>query len=290
MNILNKDDLFDILGVSRDCNATDLKKAYRKLALKYHPDKNSSPEAEEVFKKVNSAFACLSDETKRASYERWGHTDGAAGVAARGGPKELSPEHIRNYFFDGNGTLRSRGPPPSPLPASLQGLAKHFRLLPIIVIVILAILVKPPAPPWSRLSPNSEFCVRRRLTPEWLVADDQTHEEAGSGGGEQASEAGEMYSWTSYWVRPSFAAQFGQDARALHQAERQVVDALRNSLSAECTTAQRAQQQQLARKAKQERAARARLSAKQGNINTPTRKGPVPPISCSRFHRLRTIL
>jgi len=60
-------DYYDILGVSRDATADDLKKAFRQLALKYHPDRNpDNKESEEKFKEINEAYSCLSDPQKRA--------------------------------------------------------------------------------------------------------------------------------------------------------------------------------------------------------------------------------
>ena len=66
-----KRDYYDVLGVSKTATADELKKAYRKLALKYHPDRNKgNAEAEEKFKEVNEAYSVLSDETKRAQYDQ----------------------------------------------------------------------------------------------------------------------------------------------------------------------------------------------------------------------------
>lgn len=66
-------DLYEILGVSKDATQDEIKKAYRKLAMKYHPDKNQGDEkAEEKFKEINSAYEVLSDESKRAQYDRYG--------------------------------------------------------------------------------------------------------------------------------------------------------------------------------------------------------------------------
>ncbi|MFO7928905.1 MAG: molecular chaperone DnaJ [Candidatus Humimicrobiaceae bacterium] len=72
----NKRDYYEVLGVSRDCSKAELKKAYRKLAHKYHPDVNSNdPEAEEKFKEISEAYAVLSDDQKRAQYDRFGFSN-----------------------------------------------------------------------------------------------------------------------------------------------------------------------------------------------------------------------
>ena len=72
---MNKD-LYEILGVSRDASADEIKKAYKKLAVKYHPDRNKgSKEAEDKFKEIGAAYAILSDAQKRAKYDRYGSVD-----------------------------------------------------------------------------------------------------------------------------------------------------------------------------------------------------------------------
>ena len=78
----DKQDLYEVLGVHKNAAADEIKKAYRKLANKYHPDKNpDDPTAEERFKEVKYAYETLSDDTKRASYDQFGH----AGVDNGGG-------------------------------------------------------------------------------------------------------------------------------------------------------------------------------------------------------------
>jgi curved DNA-binding protein len=65
-------DYYQILGVSRDADKSDIKKAYRKLARKYHPDVNQAADAEEKFKEVNEAYEVLKDADKRQAYDRFG--------------------------------------------------------------------------------------------------------------------------------------------------------------------------------------------------------------------------
>ncbi|MEM6702150.1 MAG: molecular chaperone DnaJ [Acidobacteriota bacterium] len=84
---MSKRDYYEVLGVERTAELSEIKKAYRKLALKYHPDKNpDDAEAEELFKEAAEAYAVLSDEGKRAQYDRFGHqAPGGAGGFGAGG-------------------------------------------------------------------------------------------------------------------------------------------------------------------------------------------------------------
>ena len=74
----SKRDYYDVLGIPRDASDEDVKKAFRKLALEYHPDRNRSDGAEERFKEVNEAYQTLSDSRKRADYDRFGHSAASA--------------------------------------------------------------------------------------------------------------------------------------------------------------------------------------------------------------------
>lgn len=81
-----KRDYYEILGIDKNASADEIKKAYRKLAVKYHPDKNpDDPSAEAKFKEVAEAYAVLSDPDKRAKYDRFGHSMGGGGGAGYGG-------------------------------------------------------------------------------------------------------------------------------------------------------------------------------------------------------------
>ena len=86
-----KKDFYQVLGADKKSSADDLKKAYRKLAMQYHPDKNpGNKDAEQKFKEINEAYDVLKDEQKRAAYDRYGHAAfesgmGGAGAGTRGG-------------------------------------------------------------------------------------------------------------------------------------------------------------------------------------------------------------
>ncbi|HQC29581.1 MAG TPA: DnaJ domain-containing protein, partial [Methylotenera sp.] len=82
-----KRDYYEVLGVNKDASEEEIKKAYRKLAMKYHPDRNpDNPKAEEQFKEAKEAYEMLSDDQKRAAYDQYGHAgvDPSMGAGAGG--------------------------------------------------------------------------------------------------------------------------------------------------------------------------------------------------------------
>src|SRR2546428_12680509 len=111
--MVSKRDYYEVLGVSKDAGDDDLKKAYRALAMKYHPDRNSADEeAAGKFKEASEAYAVLSDPNKRETYDRYGH----AGLNGAAMPDFASAESIFDLFGDIFGGLfgggRRRGPQP----------------------------------------------------------------------------------------------------------------------------------------------------------------------------------
>ena len=108
-----KRDYYEILGVSRDASDEEIKKAYRKLALKHHPDRNpGDKKAEDAFKEASEAYQVLCDETRRSQYDRFGH---AAFEQMGGGPAgfdfggQTFEDLFGDLFGDFFGTSRGRG-------------------------------------------------------------------------------------------------------------------------------------------------------------------------------------
>ena len=102
------DDYYAILGVPKTASSSDLKKAYRKLALKNHPDKNPSPEAEEKFKLINEAYDCLSDKEKKANYDRFGKMGAEMGGGGDAGSGFPGGAGCRPHGFHGGGMDQRR--------------------------------------------------------------------------------------------------------------------------------------------------------------------------------------
>lgn len=112
-----KKDYYEVLGVSKEAGEKDIKSAYRKLAMKYHPDKSDAPDTEERFKEISEAYAVLSDPDKRKQYDQFGH----AGINSQYSQEDLfrgvnfedifrgfgGGESIFDMFFGGG---RRRGP------------------------------------------------------------------------------------------------------------------------------------------------------------------------------------
>ncbi len=108
----DKRDFYEVLGLSKQASSLEIKKAYRKMAMKYHPDRNpENAQAEESFKEAKLAYEILSDEQKRAAYDQYGHgaVDGSAGMgggqggAGFGGFGDIFGDIFENIFTGGQG-------------------------------------------------------------------------------------------------------------------------------------------------------------------------------------------
>ena len=109
-------DYYDILGVSKNASQDEIKRAYRKMSKKYHPDINKEPGAEEKYKEVQEAYETLSDDQKRAAYDQYG-PDGANGFGGQGGFGGFDGgagfggfEDIFSSFFGGGATRNPNAP------------------------------------------------------------------------------------------------------------------------------------------------------------------------------------
>lgn len=135
-------DFYELLGVEKGCESGAITSAYRKLAVKLHPDKNSAPGATDAFKKVKTAYECLNDDQKRAHYDRFGVEEeeraqpppGARGGFGGGGggyheAQEFTAEDLFAAFFGGglpaNGARRRRATQQHANPFQQQQQQRH---------------------------------------------------------------------------------------------------------------------------------------------------------------------
>ncbi|NXA54422.1 DJB14 protein, partial [Nothocercus julius] len=156
---------YEVLGVSKDAGEEDLKKAYRKLALKFHPDKNHAPGATEAFKKIGNAYAVLSNPEKRKQYDLTGSEEQACSHPSngrfnfhRGCEADITPEDLFNMFFGGafpTGSVHSfsngragyshpnqhrQSGPEREEERGDGGFSMFIQLMPIIVLILVSLL------------------------------------------------------------------------------------------------------------------------------------------------------
>ncbi|RVE41751.1 hypothetical protein evm_013601 [Chilo suppressalis] len=163
-------DYYEILGVTKEATDSDIKKAYKKLALQLHPDKNHAPGAAEAFKAIGNAAAILTDPEKRKQYDLRGeevtHTPQQQQYYARGFESDLTAEELFNMFFGatafpgGGPTVYTRRRAREPEPREAH--AGLVQLLPVLVLVLLSMMsgffISEPV---FSLAPSSKYPVPR---------------------------------------------------------------------------------------------------------------------------------
>src|SRR3954463_9448132 len=107
---MSKRDYYDVLGLTKSASKDEIRKAYRKLSKMYHPDLNKEADAVDKFKEVTEAYEVLSDETKKANYDQFGHADPNQGFGGfgGGGADGFGFDDIFSTFF--GGSTRRRDP------------------------------------------------------------------------------------------------------------------------------------------------------------------------------------
>ncbi|XP_018009018.1 dnaJ homolog subfamily B member 12-like isoform X2 [Hyalella azteca] len=213
-------DYYEILGVTKEATDSDLKKAYRKLALQFHPDKNKAPGAAEAFKAVGNAFAVLSDVEKRKQYDLFGPEEAAHQARSgrshfdhtRGYEADMSAEELFNIFFGGGYPSsrvyvrraggRTRQHQHHESHTEQSGLSVLVQIMPLLLILLMSLASSLfSADPIYSLSPNSKY-TEHRVTPKLHV---------------------------SYYVKPDFLREYQGSVRRLeHQVEEDYIAALRN--------------------------------------------------------------
>lgn len=181
-------DYYQILGVEKNASEEDLKKAYRKLALKFHPDKNHAPGATEAFKAIGNAYAILSNTEKRRHYDQYGEESSQPGRQRHHHRHEfeadISPEDLFNMFFGGgfptsnvhvyrNGRMHFAHHNTHERREQQRdgGLALFVQLMPILILIIVSALsqLMVTQPPYSLSYRASAGHIHKRHTANLKV-------------------------------------------------------------------------------------------------------------------------
>ncbi|TMS04770.1 DnaJ-like protein subfamily B member 12 [Larimichthys crocea] len=179
-------DYYQILGVEKTASEEDLKKAYRKLALKFHPDKNHAPGATEAFKAIGNAYAVLSNTEKRRQYDQYGEerTHPSRHRHHRDFEADISPEDLFNMFFGGgfpssnvhvyrNGRMHFAHHNRQERREQQRdgGLALFVQLMPILILIIVSALsqMMVTQPPYSLSYRPSAGHIHKRHTSNLKV-------------------------------------------------------------------------------------------------------------------------
>jgi curved DNA-binding protein CbpA len=237
-------DYYKLLGVPKNADSAAMKRAFRKLAVKFHPDKNTAPNATDVFKKISNAYEVLKDDEKRKSYDTFG-PDGPQMASQRGGHQQgfhpsMGPDDLFDMFF-GDDRRRYRRNPRANFfhqrtrrdhAQHRQGgggaaagnplMAQLVQALPLILVMLFALLngIGNSEEPFSMSPTRSHFL--KRVTPNYRVP---------------------------YYVTRSFDRQYARDHRGLYYINARVEEQYVEKLKKTCET-ERVKQKKLFRTAK----------------------------------------
>jgi len=228
---------YEILGVGKDVSETELKKAYRKLALAFHPDKNKAPGASEAFKAIGNAYAVLSEPEKKRQYDLYGDEE-VSSPRSRGGHRggfyeyedpshgfqgDMTAEEIFNMFFGGGmpgssvyvrrgGRWHRQGHAADQQGGHAHGTSHHgdtsgfsaiFQLMPILLLILVSMLSSLlVSDPLYNLEPTHKYNIQRKTTNMRI----------------------------SYYVKENFHSEFTGSLRKLErQIEEEYIQHLRNA-------------------------------------------------------------
>jgi len=209
--ILRTKDYYEILGVPKESNEDTVKKAYKKLALKLHPDKNKAPGAEEAFKKVSRAAQCLTDEEKKTIYDRYGDEERIPQQHRQHYQQDwMTPEDLFAAFLGGGIHAHFHHGPHDEGGNTAQAQRAHmFQMLPVILLVLLTFA--------SNFAPKdygSKFSFQAN--------------------GQYTNERVTTSLRISYFVNNDFEDHYGEGTRSLADFERQVEIYYIRQLHSEC--------------------------------------------------------
>jgi len=247
---------YEVLGVPKSATERDIKLAYRKLAIKLHPDKNSAPEAEEAFKKLTAAHECLSNEEKRKRYDQFGDDDLPGNVRGGGGgdPHDVTPEDIFNMFFTARGGRRESGgaggprhfyryrsAQPNQEGQSGGSLLQFVHFLPLLLLVLFSFLSSPSSETNPFGLERTEYYNMQRKTSSGMP----------------------------YYVSNTFQQRYGRDYRTMAQIEAMVEKETLTKYEARCQQEKIEQRSAISIARKSKTAQQAELLAKAHGMELP---------------------
>jgi curved DNA-binding protein CbpA len=234
---------YETLSIERTANADEIKKAYRKLALKFHPDKNSAPNADEAFKKISKAFKILLDPDERAHYDRYGDREEVApgrshqhgGFQQHAGFDDMDADEFLRFFMGGfgpnvrvhqfGGARRGGFGPGAHYQNRGNGAEASFSIQSLLSLFIMFVFL---LSSWTAAPDSSSASRNSGATTAYSLFPDKQHSIL-----RKTSMHG-VVSDIPYYVDPRFASTIGRSPRDLYYVERDVESSLHQTLKEKC--------------------------------------------------------